>query len=312
MGLISISTKMHKNKSIKNNSGFAHHALLGVLVVGIIVLVGIKVLSAIHAQTPIDTSDSQAYYEPKGNPILDAPAPATTSAHRGNPTCTVEGCYYYAGSFQKNFTASGASALMSVAKPKLDPSEFHTLVEMAVYNSNGNQIELGWTVHHTKNDDGLPHLFVHHAVDGIYACYDGCGFVRNPDSPIHPGSILSAGTTKKFEINFNDTSKQWRIIYNGNLIGYFPASLWRGVFTRIHNVQLYGEVGIQKSAYSPHSEMGNGKLGSDQGSALVKNFTLINSSNSEKLLPATPSAPKAYVIGHWTSTGVHLGGPGFL
>src|SRR5579863_9872616 len=36
----------------KNVAGFVHHAVLGLVVIGVVTLVGIKVLTGIHAQTP--------------------------------------------------------------------------------------------------------------------------------------------------------------------------------------------------------------------------------------------------------------------
>ncbi len=121
------------------------------------------------------------------------------------------------------------------------------------------------------------------------------------------GGTITAGTVGNFEINYSN--KRWNIIYDGNLVGYFPESLWKGHFTKVGEVQVFGEVSASMTM-PPESQMGNGILGSNTGSAVISNFSLIRSKNPNQLSPYEISDTRAYDYGNVTATGLNYGGSG--
>jgi ribosomal protein L13E len=195
------------------------------------------------------------------------PAPTETPDAAARPTVHF---LYNVGS--QAAEADAAYANLTISKPKLAKSDYHTLAEIAVQSADGKQIvEVGWTVDRVVNGDDDPHLFVYHWVDRQTSCYNGCGFVQYSKN-IKPGDTLVQDTQKKFGIqNFNG---DWWVAYDTEWVGYFPGELWGGKFTRSGLVQVFGEVAATTA--TPCTEMGNGKGGVNTTAAKIGRVAYLN------------------------------------
>jgi Neprosin len=179
--------------------------------------------------------------------------------------------HYNVGS--QTAVTDGAYANLTINKPTLDTSDYHSLSEVAVQSADGTQVvEVGWTVDRVVNGDADPHLFVYHWVNGQPACYNGCGFVQYSEN-VSPGDTLPQDTTKRVGIQYY--SGAWWIAYDTEWVGYFPGSLWSNNFTQSGMVQFFGEVAASTS--SPCTDMGNGLDGAtDSSSARIGSVSFIN------------------------------------
>jgi hypothetical protein len=214
--------------------------------------------------------------------------------------------FYYSGAKQ-SVVASGASVDFTQAQPQVtqnNGSQNHSLMELSVEPASGsNTVEVGWIVDQPQFGDSLPHLFVYHFTNGQTTCYNGCGFVQ-ASTKNTPGEAIMSGTSANFEINFSNNA--WNIYYNGDDLGYFPASLWSGGFTQTGLIQIFGEVATTSTMCI---QMGNGIAGTQPGSAQFSSFALLGSSSASALYPFT-TASSPYSYGNATSTGLNIGGPG--
>jgi len=127
------------------------------------------------------------------------------------------------------------------------------------------------------------------------------------------GTIVKSGQVGTYSIQFR--GGRWIVGYNGVPIGYYPGSEWDGKFTKIGKIQAFGEV-ESSSKTTPHTQMGNGILGTKPGSAVIKNFKLIGGAATKPFTYFDGSAPKVYKIGKHdpkclTSCGMAFGGPGY-
>lgn len=171
--------------------------------------------------------------------------------------------YLYAGSDQFG-SSDGAWTYMDVADPYLAPSDSHTLGELAVESTDGQQIvEVGWTVDRGLNGDTQPHLFVYHWVNGQETCYNGCGYVAT-DFAV-PGMALATG---KREFGIEHMNGRWYIGIDSKWIGYFPDSLWGNSYTKAGLVQAFGEVSVANPGF-PCTDMGNGDYASNPSAASI-------------------------------------------
>jgi hypothetical protein len=243
-------------------------------------------------------------------PVNSQPSlPASSSPHTVPVYTSGPFSFYYAGASQY-VIAAGASATWTQAQPSVPEQtgiENHSLIEMSAQSKDGQQIvEVGWVVDKTMNGDDLPHLFVYHWVDRQTSCYNGCGFVQ-VSSSITPGQAITAGTTGSYSIKYS--SNAWNIYYNGNLVGYYPESLWGGSFTQLGLVQVFGEVALNNNSTTHCIQMGNGLAGTNSNSARISNFSLIGSGTAAALVPYQ-TADSSYSYGFATSTGLNIGGPG--
>ncbi len=221
----------------------------------------------VEAAAPADTSGAtvaEPEYAPKGStsPTDDSkvqpadvpPLPAATPSVPVTPPPTRAPSgksgvnFTYSGGFQAAET-DGIYANVTIAKPKLDKSDFHTLGEIALESADDPDnpdvrqiVEVGWNVDRSVNNDDDPHLFVYHWVNGQSTCYNGCGFVQFSSS-VKPGDTLSYGVTKKIGVQY--AGGAWWIAFDSEWVGYFPEKLWNdaGVkFSRSGLLQVFGEV----------------------------------------------------------------------
>jgi hypothetical protein len=179
--------------------------------------------------------------------------------------------FFYAVASQSE-SADGAYANLVISKPYLASGDYHTLAEVSVQSTDGQQaVEVGWTVDRTVNGDSDPHLFVYHWVDGKETCYNACGW-QQYSSTTKPGDTLPEGASKRFGImHYNDA---WWVVYDTEWIGYFSDDLWDGGYTRSGVQQFFGEVAA--SSAKPCTDMGNGSPAWSENAARVGSVAQID------------------------------------
>ncbi|MBU2667582.1 neprosin family prolyl endopeptidase [Actinoplanes bogorensis] len=206
--------------------------------------------------------------------------------------------------------SAGVYANITIGKPELDKTDYHTLAELALQSADGQQtVEVGWTVDRLVNGDDDPHLFVFHWVNGKPTCYNKCGWVQ-ADGEINPGATLSYGVTKKFGIQYYD--KGWWIAYDTSWIGYFPESNWndQGVkFNRSGYVQVFGEVATISD--NPCTDMGNGTDAVKDAAARVSSVSFIDGPTTDKIdMYIRSTNSKIYPVSPISLRSFRYGGPG--
>jgi len=295
-----------------SENGFSHHIVVPAIVIVLVAVVGVRALTASHALAP-----SQGSSQITNNGLIKSDLPLKIhSAHQAdksggiNGLCINGACYYYADYNAVSLSATGATVQITQAHPKVDSNDYHSLAELRVEDSGNNQaIEIGWTVDPILNHDSYTRLFIFYWVNGVGACYDGCGFVPIPNAknykPIQ--RLATNGTVGTYAINFSNN--EWVLSYNGVAFGYFPESLWNGNFTNVGAVQIYGEV-ASRSSNTPESQMGNGKLGTITGASSFKNLTIQNNTTTPQYYFGSVNS-KIYSYGNATSNGFNFGGPGY-
>ncbi|MFF5080583.1 neprosin family prolyl endopeptidase [Actinoplanes sp. NPDC000266] len=182
----------------------------------------------------------------------------------------------------------GVYANVTISKPRLEESDYHSLAELALQSADGRQIvEVGWTVDRLVNGDDDPHLFVFHWVDKKPTCYNGCGFVPYSKN-IKPGDTLPQDTSKKFGIQYFKNA--WWIAYDTEWVGYFPEALWneQGIsFNRSGLIQVFGEV-ASTTTTPCWTQMGNGKKPKKDGvAAKMASVTYLNGPTVELQIRTT-------------------------
>ncbi|WP_309238500.1 neprosin family prolyl endopeptidase [Actinoplanes aureus] len=245
------------------------------------------------------TSRTTFLQSEKTNVVPPEPAPEPTDGVA--PARPTVHFLYNVGS--QKAEADAAYANLTISKPKLARSDYHTLAELAVQSADGKQIvEVGWNVDRVVNGDDDPHLFVYHWVDRQTSCYNGCGFVQYSKN-IQPGDTLVQDSQKRFGIqNFNG---DWWIAYDTEWVGYFPGDLWGGTFTRSGLVQVFGEVAA--ATEKPCTEMGNGKGGDDTTSAKVGSVAYLNGPTVDLKVRSTSDL---YSVSKLSSRTFRYGGAG--
>jgi hypothetical protein len=211
---------------------------------------------------------------------------------------------YNVGSQQAE--TDGVYTNVTIAKPRLDKSDYHTLAELAVQSADGKQIvEVGWNIDRVVNGDDDPHLFVYHWVNRVPTCYNGCGFEQYSKN-VKPGDTLTYDVTKKFGIQYFNGA--WWIAFDSEWIGYFPEKLWndQGVkFSRTGLVQVFGEVAA--SSDKPCTQMGNGQPGDSAAAALLASVTYLN---GPVVAMNVRSTTDYYSVAALSTRSFRYGGPG--
>jgi hypothetical protein len=251
-----------------------------------------------NGQVPQPTAYSSAKQQPY------VPAPAETPHRAG---------YHYVSGLQ-TVTALGAEAGLSQHAPFLADGDSHTLAEIAAMSADTGQIvEIGWTVDRGLNGDSNPHLFVFSWVNRIPNCYNGCGYVQYSSS-LRPGMAVSSdGSAPLYAIE--SWQGNWWLWYATQWIGYFPGSIWssKGVtFTTAGLLDYFGEVFLGRTATAA-TQMGDGTFGSNAGSAVINNPTLITTSltTTHAALTVNATDPDCYNFAYIPDQGSFgYGGPG--
>jgi hypothetical protein len=227
---------------------------------------------------------------------------------------------YYAGGYQ-SYNGVGVSANMSQHVPVLSEPPGgtawfdSTALIRAVSPDNNEVVEAGWLVSSTINGDGgaNAHLFVR-KIDHGTGCFNNmgpgstCGFI--PYSTTHTIGMVLTPTTTPQNFVIEHYYGNWWIGYQGDWVGYFPDSAWSTPFTTIGSVGWYGRVGSTNS--TPCADMGNGLYGTQTGSAVFTNMSLITPNYSYIAAKATPYMTNAqwYNVGAFYGSSFQYGGPG--
>ena len=200
----------------------------------------------------------------------------------------------------------GSYANITIGKPALDKSDYHSLAEIAVQSADGQQIvEVGWNVDRVVNGDDDPHLFVYHWVNRETSCYNGCGF-KQYSSNLKPGDTLPYDVTKKFGVQYY--AGNWWVAFDSEWIGYFPEALWNAKsvkFSRSGLVQIFGEVAAQTE--TPCTDMGNGQPPEKETAARVASISLLNGPTVAMFVRSTSDA---YQVQPLSARTFRFGGPG--
>jgi hypothetical protein len=226
-------------------------------------IVGVESPSQVHAGAPPGVRPCPEGFVPqpierwvpKGRPGQGPPPVQRFSGIGAPPATTATAAYFYAGAFQY-VNSPGSSAFLTQHIPWLMPGDSHSLAEMAVQSTDRRQIvEVGWIVDRSGYGDENLHLFVYHWVNGVETCYNGCGWVQSSATRFPGMKLTYDGTASPYMIQYRDGN--WWIGYQGELIGYFPGSLWSGIYTSGGLIQWFGELAADPGAIPPLSSIGN-------------------------------------------------------
>jgi hypothetical protein len=246
-----------------------------------------------------------------GSPITSVAAlPAGVASSPASTVFTVPvnevdyNYFYYAGGQQRGLSASGASAQICQSDPF--PSASHSLTEIDISDPSDQQIvELICDVNpnHTS-----PYLQATWWLDGQFQA--AVGFVQVSRTILN-GIPLPVGSTASYAIN--QSKDRWNLYYDGQLMGYFPDSLWHGTFTTVAEIQVFGEVDAGGFP-QPLGQMGNGAYGHDPAAANVDGYQTFGETApahlSEYYTAPPSSTPPYFDIGSPTATSFRYGGPG--
>ena len=158
-------------------------------------------------------------------PTVAMPPPLTGGA--AGPHATPAGCYagrceYLASMYVEGTVATGATATLNQARPKVVPHE-RSIAGIVVASADGHQSVLfGWMVSKTAFGDTVPHIVISSVVNGAPQCINGCGFVPVVKSP----PKVAVGRTGKFTIK--RSKARWLLVYNNKTLGYYRTSHWPG------------------------------------------------------------------------------------
>jgi Neprosin len=212
--------------------------------------------------------------------------------------------FYSYGAGKQAAETGGVAAGITIAKPKVDSDDWHSLAEIALQSADTQQVvEVGWTVDRLVNKDDDPHLFVFSWVDGGPKCYNECGFVPAKGASIKPGDPLATGVTKNFGIQH--IGDAWWIAYDTEWIGAFPDTNWRVPFTKSGLVQFFGEVAA--SSDRPCTQMGTGVLPDTSAAARFSSVVYVDGPAISLTVRATNDLYPVKVL---TDRTFRYGGPG--
>lgn len=237
--------------------------------------------------------------------------PVASHAPKGRPGAGSERAagleFLYIGALQ-GVKAHGAEATIMQAQPVVAGGDYHSLAEIAVQSENDHIVEIGWTVDRQTNGDDLPHLFAYHWIDGKPQCYNGCGWVQ-VSATMRPGMRVTPGEAHRYAIK--EVAGDWWLYYDGEGLGYFPATRWKGRFTETSYIQWFGEVAAQDR--TPCTQMGNGKPGDDPAAAAFADLKVVDPADAELVADAMvgpANETTLYQIGALTPTSFRFGGQG--
>lgn len=187
-------------------------------------------------------------------------------------------------------------------------------------------VECGWHIDRERYGDNHPHLFVYWTPNSYdTGCFNlDCGFfVPNPSATVYPGISLvpsqTDGAQAEYLMGFMFTGDAWWLHFNGQWVGYYPASLFQGgpLASHADTIEVGGEVGTGFSFWPP---MGSGAFAAAgyrraayQRDVLV---TPVGGATRSAALVANPSPCNCYSLDvtNWSgsSWGTYLfyGGPG--
>lgn len=245
----------------------------------------------------------------------------------GDPPCNgvvaFNDCYYYASAAERR-AADGGGMTLTIEEPVVDnsgDSGEHSIGQIAVQGglSNGDDVEMGWSVSPDQFGGTHPHLFVFHWInwDLNASCYANSTMpcVWNQySSTYYPGMDLSALVGQDVYIGWVHYRRAWWGWFNDQWLGSIPDSEWSGAYTRTTLIQWYGEV-ESNNGIPPKTQMGNGQFPSKPTAASMTALCDVNAKAwvcfYRDLQSVGATVVSDYDIQNHTSFGaVRYGGPG--
>jgi hypothetical protein len=198
--------------------------------------------------------------------IVGVSSPAQAVACSPNP------CFFY-NQAQQTVSADGASAQIVISKPFLASGDFHSLVQIGLWDGSGNTVELGYNVDRTVNGGSSdPHIFVAWFKNGVFQCYNtACpgynDYAANTTNWAGQNINSAVGTQPVFGII--SSGGNWWFQYGTGYIGYISQSNWTApTFTKSAVVGGWSE--LASAVTKPCSDMANGVLGLDANPTAVR------------------------------------------
>lgn len=177
--------------------------------------------------------------------VLVVAMSAVTAAPAEAAACEYGACYVHVGVISRA-SDDGAVARMTVERPGLGQTGFHSLAELSVGTiTKSHSVEVGWTVDRRLNGDDDPHLFVFRWTGGP-TCYNACGFTPAPGATAWPGMTLTPGT--EIRVRISHIADRWAIFFNGEEFGSYPDHLWSAPWPERLIAHSFGEVASASSA----------------------------------------------------------------
>lgn len=163
--------------------------------------------------------------------------------------CSPNACFGYAG-FRQTVNFDGVAVLLGKENPATDAKTWHTLAEVAVTDSTGNNtVEVGWTKDPLVCAAGVTIcLFMFNWVGGVPGCYNGCGAINGTGcSPYCLGASLDSianNTSKNFSLQHLNGA--WWAAYDGAWRFAIPDTDWgAAAFSQGAQYQIFGEVAMK-------------------------------------------------------------------
>jgi hypothetical protein len=159
------------------------------------------------------------------------------------------------------------------------------LIDPTTGGSLGSDVELGWNVDPTVNDDLAPHLFIFRFDASSPTCYNtgaanGCrtafclpgngdGLDDNGWQQVSnteaPGEAVTPGTLDTYEVAAMGTN--WWVLHDGTWLGYYADCAWQHPITGIPVIEAGGEVYSNTNPLCIPTDMGDGLSGALDASA---------------------------------------------
>jgi hypothetical protein len=201
-------------------------------------------------------------------------------------------CYYYAG-IRQTVDFDGIGMLISKENPAVDAKAYHSLAELSVYDSTGNNvIEVGWTKDPLVCAAGVSIcLFAFNWVNGVPGCYNACGAVNGVGcAPYCLGASLDGianGTTKNFAIQHINGA--WWMAFDGAWRFAIPDTDWgANAFSVGKKYQVFGEVAASDTTTC--TDMANGVMPTAPPTALGGKFNSVALVNGSAAVSPTAFA----------------------
>lgn len=234
----------------------------------------------VTATKPDGTSKSDHVFPPRGGTSKSAktlpPSSGTIRTYTGGSQWVTNTGLFSGVKFRDNFRDTSATG-----------SDYHNLIELAVEDTSGNAVEMGWGKG-SWCPTSAACLFTFYWVNGGstwgynsgYSDYAGSSF--NPTDTVAgttetAGCTLPASKNERFGIRLNTTTNAWMLWADlcygdstlGQWIGEFPQSLWSGSgasFLSSDYVEIFNETATE---YTVGSSSLDGFACSDQGGSLA-------------------------------------------
>ncbi|KAG6487206.1 uncharacterized protein LOC122010976 [Zingiber officinale] len=198
--------------------------------------------------------------------------------HLSNQTIAagIEGLHAYAVLIGSGYNYIGAKASLGIYNPWVGADDEYTTCQIWLrhgeYN-NSESIELGWMVNPSVFGDKTTRFFVYWTTDS--GKETGCfnllcpGFVQT-SSEIALGAAFSHVSGDELQYEFSVEvwkdfdEERWWVVYGDTTVGYYPASLFGGLWRTATLVFFGGDVYSPRIWESPHpsTAMGSGTLAS--------------------------------------------------